>query len=91
MILGVLFLTFREPIERALPAIPAALAEPAGMSAEGQTMPVAESPREREQRAVTEFIAKRYRVADDAIARASSPPPTAPATSTGSTRSSSWR
>jgi soluble lytic murein transglycosylase-like protein len=67
-ILGVLFLTFREPIERALPAVPAALAESLGSSAEGMTLPVAESPREREQRAVTEFIAKRYRVADDAIA-----------------------
>ena len=68
VVLGVLFLTFREPIERALPAVPAALAEPAGTSAEGATMPVVETPREREQRAVTEFIAKRYRVADDAIA-----------------------
>jgi len=67
-ILGVLFLTFREPIERALPAVPAALAESLGSSAEGMTLPVAETPREREQRAVTEFIAKRYRVADDAIA-----------------------
>jgi soluble lytic murein transglycosylase-like protein len=67
-ILGVLFLTFREPIERALPAVPAALAEPLGSSAEGATLPVAETPQEREQRAVTEFIAKRYRVADDAIA-----------------------
>ena len=67
VVLGALFLTFREPIERALPAVPAALAEPLGTSAEGPTLPVAETPREREQRAVTEFIAKRYRVADDAI------------------------
>jgi soluble lytic murein transglycosylase-like protein len=67
-ILGVLFLTFREPIERALPAVPAALAESVGSSAEGMTLPVAETPREREQRAVTEFIAKRYRVADDVVA-----------------------
>jgi soluble lytic murein transglycosylase-like protein len=66
-ILGVLFLTFRDSIERALPALPVALAEPLTTSAEGPTMPVAESPREREQRAVAEYIAKRYRVADDAI------------------------
>jgi hypothetical protein len=66
-ILGVLFLTFRDSIERAMPAVPVALAEPLATSAEGPTMPVAESPREREQRAVAEYIAKRYRVADDAI------------------------
>jgi soluble lytic murein transglycosylase-like protein len=68
-IVGFVLLHIREPVERVLlPALPAALAEPLGSSAEGQTLPVAETPREREQRAVTEFIAKRYRVADDAIA-----------------------
>lgn len=67
VVLGALFLTFREPIERALPAVPAVLAEPLGISAEGPTLPVTETPREREQRAVSEFIARRYRVADDAI------------------------
>jgi soluble lytic murein transglycosylase-like protein len=67
-IFGFFLLHFREDIERALPTLPAAVAEPLVSSAEGPTMPVAETPREREQRAVTEFIAKRYRVADDVIA-----------------------
>jgi len=68
-IFGFVLFHFREPIERVLlPTLPVALAEPLALSAEGPTLPVAESPREREQRAVTEFIAKRYRVADDAIA-----------------------
>jgi soluble lytic murein transglycosylase-like protein len=67
-ILGFAFLHLHEPIERAFPALPAALIDPFAMtSAEGQVQ-VAESPREREQRAVAEFIAKRYRVAEDAAA-----------------------
>jgi soluble lytic murein transglycosylase-like protein len=67
-IVGFVLLHIREPVERVLlPTLPAALAEPLGSSAVGQTLPVAETPREREQRAVAEFIAKRYRVADDAI------------------------
>jgi len=51
----------------ALPAVAAdnAVADDA---ATGSTVPSAEAPLEREQRAVTEYIAKRYRVSDQAIA-----------------------
>jgi soluble lytic murein transglycosylase-like protein len=67
-ILGFLLLPLREPVEKVLPALPALVmdqlvGEPAVASA---VQTVADSPREREQRAVAEFIAKRYRVAEDA-------------------------
>jgi soluble lytic murein transglycosylase-like protein len=63
-------LPLRGPVERVLPALPAALIDPFAFipsAAEGPTR-VAETPRELEQRAVAEFIAKRYRVAEDAAA-----------------------
>lgn len=41
---------------------------PEESAATGSSVPVAESPLEREQRTVTEYIAKRYRVSDQAIA-----------------------
>src|SRR5262245_24047430 len=53
-------------------ALPALVAEPAiaDSAAAGSTsvLPAAESPLEREQRTVTEYISKRYRVSDLAIA-----------------------
>jgi soluble lytic murein transglycosylase-like protein len=71
-ILGFLFLPLRGPVEQTLPAL---LAEPfAAMAAAASSEPgpvqasIVESVREREQRAVAEFIAKRYRVAEDAAA-----------------------
>jgi len=63
-------LPLRGPIEQVLPTLPAALIDPFAVmasAAEGPTM-VVETPQEREQRAVAEFIAKRYRVAEDAAA-----------------------
>lgn len=65
-ILAYLILPIREPIERALPALPAIVMD----QLTGAT-PVAasagESAAQREQQAVTEYIAKRYRVAEDAV------------------------
>jgi len=63
-------LPLRGPIEQVLPTLPAALIDPFAVmssAAEGPTT-VVETPQEREQRAVAEFIAKRYRVAEDAAA-----------------------
>jgi soluble lytic murein transglycosylase-like protein len=63
-------LPLRGPIEQVLPTLPAALIDPLAVmasAAEGPTT-VVETPQEREQRAVAEFIAKRYRVAEDAAA-----------------------
>jgi soluble lytic murein transglycosylase-like protein len=70
-ILAFLLLPLREPVEKVLPALPSLpslvmdqlTGEPAAASA---VQAVADTPREREQRAVAEFIAKRYRVAEDA-------------------------
>jgi soluble lytic murein transglycosylase-like protein len=53
---------------RALPAWTDPFAVPAVVSAGTIQPPATESAREREQRAVTEFIAKRYRVSDEAVA-----------------------
>jgi soluble lytic murein transglycosylase-like protein len=71
-ILGFLLLPLREPVEKALPALPSLpslvidqLAGEPPVPATG-VQAVADTPREREQRAVAEFIAKRYRVAEDA-------------------------
>jgi soluble lytic murein transglycosylase-like protein len=52
------------PLEAPAPAMPAEMAQPAGEL----TVPAAviETPLEREQRVVAEYIAKRYRIADDA-------------------------
>jgi soluble lytic murein transglycosylase-like protein len=69
-ILAFLVLPLREPVERALtivvPSLPSVVmdqvvAAPAAAS-------VADAPIDREQQAVAEFIAKRYRVAEDAAA-----------------------
>jgi soluble lytic murein transglycosylase-like protein len=49
--------------------LPTLITQPLISAGAGATQPSpAEAIREREQRAVTEFIAKRYRVADDAVA-----------------------
>ena len=53
---------------RALPAWTDPFAVPAVVAAGPIQLPVTESAREREQRVVTEFIAKRYRVSEQAVA-----------------------
>ena len=67
-----LVLHLRGPVEKALPALPALVTDPFGAAPALAAGPiqarVAETPREREQQLVTEYIAKRYRVAEDAIA-----------------------
>jgi len=66
-----LVLHLRGPVEKALPALPALVTDPFGgtaLAAGPIQARVAETPREREQQLVTEYIAKRYRVAEDAIA-----------------------
>ena len=64
-----LLLPLREPVEKALPTVlPAIEALMIGPLAAEPIQPVADTPLEREQQAVAEYIAKRYRVADDAIA-----------------------
>jgi soluble lytic murein transglycosylase-like protein len=71
-ILGFLFLALRGPVEKALPSLPSVLTDPFALSSTPAAGPIqasiAETAREREQRAVTEFIAKRYRVAEEAAA-----------------------
>jgi len=64
-----LLLPLREPVEKALPSVLPAIEalEMMPLAAE-PIQPVADAPLEREQQAVAEYIAKRYRVADDAIA-----------------------
>lgn len=66
-----LLVPLREPVEQALPAvlpaIEAMVVAPLAAAAD-PIQPVADSPLEREKRAVAEYIARRYRVADDAIA-----------------------
>jgi soluble lytic murein transglycosylase-like protein len=66
-ILAFVLVSARGPVEKALPSF---MLDPltAMMPAAGpiQQVSVAETLREREQRAVTEFIAKRYRVAEEA-------------------------
>jgi soluble lytic murein transglycosylase-like protein len=69
------FLLIPLPLERALPALHALpalvidqlVAEPA--KKEKETNPVADTPLNREQQVVAEYISKRYRVAEDAIAQ----------------------
>ena len=67
-VLAFLTLPLREPVEKALtvvvPSLPSIVMDQL-VAAQGATS-VAESPLHREQQAVTEFIAKRYRVAEDA-------------------------
>jgi soluble lytic murein transglycosylase-like protein len=68
------FLLIPLPIERALPALPTLpglvidqlVAEPAKKE---ETKPVADTILNREQQVVAEYISKRYRVAEDAIAQ----------------------
>jgi len=72
-ILAFLVLPLPLQVEKALPdltSLPLSLVDPFAVTqsaAEGATQ-VAETPLEREQRAVAEFIAKRYRVAENAAA-----------------------
>jgi soluble lytic murein transglycosylase-like protein len=67
-IVAFLVLPLREPVERALtvvvPSLPSVVMDQL-VAAQGATS-VADAPLEREQQAVAEFIAKRYRVAEDA-------------------------
>ena len=68
-VLGFLLLSLREPMGNALPAalpgLPALLADPATPA----PTPVADSPLSEEQKAVTEYIARRYRVAEDVMTK----------------------
>ena len=64
-----LLLPLREPVEKALPSVLPAIEALVMMPLAAEPIqPVADAPLEREQQAVAEYIAKRYRVADDAIA-----------------------
>jgi soluble lytic murein transglycosylase-like protein len=69
-ILGFILVSVRGPVEKALPSI---MVDPLPVSSTPTPGPiqasVAETAREREQQAVAEFIAKRYRVADEAAAQ----------------------
>src|SRR5262245_32064900 len=70
-ILAFLLLPLREPVERALmpivlPTLPSVVMDQV-VAAPAAAL-VADSPLEREQQAVAEFIAKRYRVAEDVAA-----------------------
>jgi soluble lytic murein transglycosylase-like protein len=62
-----LLLPLREPVENVLPALPSLVIDQ--LVAAPVATPVSDSPLVREQQAVAEYIAKRYRVAEDAIAR----------------------
>src|ERR1700694_2858052 len=65
---GLLFLPLqRDPLLKTIPTVSEDALKTARI-ATGPIQAVVETPREREQRAVTEFIAKRYRVADQAVA-----------------------
>jgi soluble lytic murein transglycosylase-like protein len=71
---GVLFLPLqRDSYVKTLPSLESALSSLDGDAmktariAAGPIQAVAETPREREQRLVTEFIAKRYRVSEQAV------------------------
>jgi soluble lytic murein transglycosylase-like protein len=69
-ILAFLVLPLREPVERALtvvvPSLPSVVMDQ--LVATPVATSVADEPLNREQQAVAEFIAKRYRVAEDAAA-----------------------
>jgi soluble lytic murein transglycosylase-like protein len=62
-----LLLPLRTPVEKALPALPSLVIDQL-VAAPVQPAGVTEVPLNREQQAVAEFIAKRYRVAEDAAA-----------------------
>jgi soluble lytic murein transglycosylase-like protein len=69
-ILGFVLLAVRGPVAKALPSVMVDPLTVAPMPAPGPIQAsVAQTAREREQQAVTEFIAKRYRVADEAAAQ----------------------
>jgi soluble lytic murein transglycosylase-like protein len=68
---GYLLLSAAAQPDSTLAAAPSAAAAPLGdaaMAVPGALQPAAASPLELEQRAVTEYIAKRYRVSDQAVA-----------------------
>jgi soluble lytic murein transglycosylase-like protein len=65
---GYLLLSATAQPDSALAAAPSAAAPLSDAAVPGALQPVAESPLELEQRAVTEYIAKRYRVSDQAVA-----------------------
>ena len=70
---GFLLLPLREPVEKVLPALPAlvidqVVAASTPARSVQPVQPVADTPLAREQQAVSEFIAKRWRIADDAAA-----------------------
>jgi soluble lytic murein transglycosylase-like protein len=69
-IFAILLHPLREPVERALPTVLPALPSLVidQLIAAPLQASVVESPLEQEKRAVAEFIAKRYRVAEDAAA-----------------------
>ena len=67
-IFAFLLLPLREPVQGMLPAaLPTLSTLVVDQLAGPETTLVAESPQAREQQVVTEYIAKRYRVAEDAI------------------------
>ena len=64
-VFGFLLLPLREPVEKVLPALPSLVTgQSVGQPA---ATPVSDSPLLREQQAVAEYIAKRYRVAEDVV------------------------
>jgi soluble lytic murein transglycosylase-like protein len=65
---GYLLLSATAQPDSALAAAPSAAAPLSDAAVPGALQPAAESPLELEQRAVTEYIAKRYRVSDQAVA-----------------------
>jgi soluble lytic murein transglycosylase-like protein len=65
-LLAVALYPLRGHLERTLPALPAVVTDQLGAPAEAATLPVSAAPADLEQQAVAEFIAKRYRVAEDA-------------------------
>ena len=72
-ILAFLLLPLREPMERALPSVLPSLPSLPSLvmdqfAGTAATTAVAEALPDREQQAVAEFIAKRYRVAEDVVA-----------------------
>jgi soluble lytic murein transglycosylase-like protein len=58
----------REALLNHLPSASGLADDPFSATVAGPIQPVADSPIEREQRAVTEYLAKRYRVSDQAVA-----------------------
>ena len=63
---GVLMVLPHQPAAQAPAGLPAFAPVEPSASTPGPVQPVADSPLEREQQAVSEYIAKRYRIADSA-------------------------